>query len=55
MRQVQVAGKPITVSIGVASSLNTLDSGLLQELITHADKAVYQAKGEGRNRTIHFK
>jgi diguanylate cyclase (GGDEF)-like protein/PAS domain S-box-containing protein len=55
IRQVQVAGKPITVSIGVATSLNTLDSGLLQELITHADKAVYQAKAEGRNRTIHFK
>ena len=54
IRQVQVAGKPITVSIGVATSLNTLDPGLLQELITHADKAVYQAKGEGRNRTIHF-
>ena len=55
IRQVQVAGKPITVSIGVATSLNTLDPGLLQELITHADKAVYQAKAEGRNRTIHFK
>lgn len=55
IRQVQVAGKPITVSIGVATSLNTLDPGLLQELITQADKAVYQAKGEGRNRTIHFK
>ena len=54
IRQVQVSGKPITVSIGVATSLNTLDPGLLQELITHADKAVYQAKGEGRNRTIHF-
>ena len=54
IRQVQVAGKPITVSIGVATSVNTLDPELLQELITHADKAVYQAKGEGRNRTIHF-
>jgi sigma-B regulation protein RsbU (phosphoserine phosphatase) len=54
IRQVQVAGKSITVSIGVATSVNTLDPELLQELITHADKAVYQAKGEGRNRTIHF-
>jgi sigma-B regulation protein RsbU (phosphoserine phosphatase) len=54
IRQVQVAGNSITVSIGVATSVNTLDPELLQELITHADKAVYQAKGEGRNRTIHF-
>lgn len=54
IHKIQVAGKPITVSIGVATSLNTLDPGLLQELITHADKAVYQAKAEGRNRTIHF-
>jgi sigma-B regulation protein RsbU (phosphoserine phosphatase) len=54
IRQVRVAGKSITVSIGAATSVNTLDPELLQELITHADKAVYQAKGEGRNRTIHF-
>lgn len=52
--QVRVAGKAITISIGVATSMKTLDSKLLQELITHADKAVYQAKSEGRNRTIHF-
>ena len=54
VRQIQVAGKSITVSIGVATTVKTLESGLLQELITHADKAVYQAKDEGRNRTIHF-
>lgn len=54
IRQIQVAGKSITVSIGVATTVKTLESGLLQELITHADKAVYRAKGEGRNRTIHF-
>ena len=54
IHQVQVAGKPITISIGVATSVDTLNPELLQELITHADKAVYQAKREGRNRTIHF-
>lgn len=54
VQHVSVAGKSITVSIGAATSMKTLDSKLLQELITHADKAVYQAKADGRNRTIHF-
>jgi sigma-B regulation protein RsbU (phosphoserine phosphatase) len=48
-----VAGKPITVSIGVATARNTPDSDLLRHLTQHADKAVYEAKASGRNCTIH--
>ncbi len=53
VRQVQVAGKSITVSIGVATALNTPGTDLIQDLIHHADKAVYQAKATGRNRTVY--
>jgi len=54
VRQVQVAGKSITVSIGVATAPNTPGADLLQLLTQHADKAVYEAKASGRNCTIHF-
>ena len=53
VRQVQVAGKSITVSIGVATARNTLGSDLLQMLTQQADKAVYQAKASGRNCTVY--
>jgi len=54
VRKVMVAGKSITVSIGVATARNTPGSDLLQVLTQHADTAVYQAKASGRNCTIHF-
>lgn len=54
VRQVKVAGNSITVSIGVATSSDTRSPELLQQLIKHSDKAVYQAKASGRNRTVHF-
>lgn len=38
--------RPITVSIGVALSL---DGDMPESLIKRADKALYQAKGQGRN------
>jgi sigma-B regulation protein RsbU (phosphoserine phosphatase) len=53
VRQVQVAGKSITVSIGVATACNTPGSDLLQLLTQQADKAVYEAKASGRNRTVY--
>ena len=53
VRKVQVAGKPITVSIGVATARNTPGSDLLRHLTQHADKAVYEAKASGRNCTVH--
>lgn len=39
---------PITVSIGVAT--NRPDEGAIDTLVARADKALYQAKDEGRNR-----
>jgi sigma-B regulation protein RsbU (phosphoserine phosphatase) len=53
VQQVQVAGKSITVSIGVATACNTPDTDLLQDLTQQADKAVYEAKALGRNRTVY--
>ena len=50
VRQVQVAGKSITVSIGVATARNTPGTDLLQDLTHQADKAVYEAKASGRTR-----
>jgi diguanylate cyclase (GGDEF)-like protein len=42
-----------TVSIGLtASSTGSLDS--IENLLAHADLALYQAKSDGRNRTAVF-
>ena len=55
---VQVAGKDVslTASIGVCVILpeweGTRDTAFLQQVIGMADKALYQAKAEGRNRTL---
>jgi sigma-B regulation protein RsbU (phosphoserine phosphatase) len=54
VRKVLVAGKPITVSIGIATATNQLGTELLSQLTQHADKAVYQAKAAGRHCTVHF-
>ncbi len=43
----------ITVSIGVATTLEPLENGV-NELFTWADEAMYQAKRTGRNRVVHF-
>ncbi|WP_196140350.1 diguanylate cyclase [Aliikangiella sp. G2MR2-5] len=50
--------KPITVSIGVASIHDELSSGEVlgspKHLFTCADKALYQAKEQGRNRVVSW-
>lgn len=40
---------PITLSLGVASATHEKDETLFQ-LLNQADKALYQAKADGRNR-----
>ncbi len=47
-------GRIVTLSIGVASLIPNKDHSL-KDLISMADKALYQAKHEGRNRTVIFK
>jgi two-component system cell cycle response regulator len=50
IRTLRPAGLDITVSIGIASgSLTTAED--VSRLISQADKALYEAKNEGRNRT----
>ena len=51
---ITVAGKPITVSIGAATVSNITGPELMHRLIEQADKAVYQAKSSGRDRTVHY-
>lgn len=43
---------PVTVSIGV--SVISLNTGRYEEILAEADKALYEAKAEGRNRTKKF-
>jgi len=43
------SSKYVTISLGVATAIPNMDSSLI-ELIIAADKALYQAKKEGRNR-----
>ena len=41
---------PITVSVGVATNVDSAMT--LTDIITNADKALYQAKNDGRNRVV---
>lgn len=43
----------ITISVGVASGVATEDS-IIEDLIAHADIALYQAKQNGRNRVLAY-
>ncbi|WP_455379876.1 diguanylate cyclase [Acidihalobacter prosperus] len=44
--------KPITISIGIAEFPNNAQS--LKDLLSCADRALYKAKRQGRNRTVQF-
>lgn len=46
-----ISGRNITVSIGIAPMT---DEKSLEELIAHADEALYTAKDQGRNRVITY-
>jgi len=46
-----VTERTVTVSIGIAS---TQDGATLEEIIAHADKALYQAKDQGRNQVVSY-
>lgn len=54
IQMIQVNGKSITVSIGVATVSDIKGPELMHRLIEQADKAVYRAKAAGRNRTLHY-
>jgi diguanylate cyclase (GGDEF)-like protein len=52
LMQIDAIGKrPLTISIGIASRTR---EGTIEELIQHADKALYQAKQTGRNRSVIY-
>ena len=54
VRDIRVAGQSITVSIGAATARGINGPQLMHRLIDEADKALYRAKAEGRNRTVHY-
>ncbi|MBF0572248.1 MAG: diguanylate cyclase [Desulfamplus sp.] len=43
----------VTVSIGISSEIPIQEEALMLELLNRADKALYKAKEEGRNRVEH--
>ncbi len=43
----------ITLSMGIASQIPIVDQSL-ENLMSHADKALYTAKNQGRNQVITF-
>jgi diguanylate cyclase (GGDEF)-like protein len=53
LMKMDVDGVRVTTSVGVAS-LDQLASATPDNLLKAADTALYEAKGQGRNRTIHY-
>jgi diguanylate cyclase (GGDEF)-like protein/PAS domain S-box-containing protein len=49
-----LAGNSVFVGASVGITVYPNDAGSLEELMSHADQAMYQAKAEGRNRFRYF-
>jgi diguanylate cyclase (GGDEF)-like protein len=49
-----IKGRKITVTISIGVSTYPLDADMKMEIIRCADKALYQAKGEGKNKVCVF-
>ena len=45
---------PMTISLGISSDSNLVESYTREVLITQADNALYEAKHQGRNRVVLF-
>ena len=52
--QVETVSIPLTVSIGVAERNSSLNENTVEQLISHADAALYLAKKSGRNRVCCY-
>jgi diguanylate cyclase (GGDEF)-like protein/PAS domain S-box-containing protein len=52
--EIESIDEPLTVSIGISCSSEVLNISHIDDLILEADKALYQAKAEGRNKAILY-
>jgi diguanylate cyclase (GGDEF)-like protein/PAS domain S-box-containing protein len=53
-RPFDLAGNTVFVGASIGITIYPSDAGGLEELMSHADQAMYQAKAEGRNRFSYF-
>jgi diguanylate cyclase (GGDEF)-like protein len=50
-----IDGEAVTISASIGVSLHPPDGSSVNELVAHADTAMYQAKREGKNTWVRFK
>ena len=50
-----INGEVVTISASIGVSLYPTDGSSVDDLVAHADSAMYQAKREGKNRWVRFK